>query len=147
MLPVEGGLLGLSGILASRADSVCEAYADLFALDPVVESGVASPVVKISVWRGRLTTPFSVFSRLLPFFDKITPQITMLIIDLDNKIHRKNMMKHISGKAALLALSMISATAYASHWSYQEKAHRNTGANWTRRTRRVKAECISRRST
>lgn len=29
------------------------------------------------------------------------------------------MMKHISGKAALLALSMISATAYASHWSYQ----------------------------
>lgn len=71
----------------------------------------------------------------------------MLIIDLDNKIHRKNTMKHISGKAALLALSMISATAYASHWSYQEKAHRNTGANWTRRTRRVKAECISRRST
>lgn len=29
------------------------------------------------------------------------------------------MMKHISGKAALLALSIISATAYASHWSYQ----------------------------
>ena len=29
------------------------------------------------------------------------------------------MMKHISGKAALLALSMISATAYASHWNYQ----------------------------
>ena len=37
VLPVEGGLLGLSGILASQADSVCEAYADLFALDPVVE--------------------------------------------------------------------------------------------------------------
>ena len=28
-------------------------------------------------------------------------------------------MKHISGKAALLALSIISASAYASHWSYQ----------------------------
>jgi len=37
VLPVEGGLLGLSGILASQADSVCEAYADLFDLDPVVE--------------------------------------------------------------------------------------------------------------
>ena len=37
VLPVSGGLLGLSGILASRAESVCEAYADLFALDPVVE--------------------------------------------------------------------------------------------------------------
>lgn len=43
----------------------------------------------------------------------------MLIIDLDNKIHRKNTMKHISGKAALLALSVISASTYASHWSYQ----------------------------
>ncbi|KAA1354079.1 carbonic anhydrase, partial [Escherichia coli] len=28
-------------------------------------------------------------------------------------------MKHISGKAALLALSVISASTYASHWSYQ----------------------------
>lgn len=37
VLPVTGGLLGLSGILASRAESVCEAYADLFNLDPVVE--------------------------------------------------------------------------------------------------------------
>ena len=37
VLPVSGGLLGLSGILASQAESVCEAYADLFALDPVVE--------------------------------------------------------------------------------------------------------------
>lgn len=37
VLPVEGGLLGLSGILASQADSVCEAYADLFTLDPVIE--------------------------------------------------------------------------------------------------------------
>ena len=36
-LPVSGGLLGLSGILASQAESVCEAYADSFALDPVVE--------------------------------------------------------------------------------------------------------------
>ena len=37
VLPVEGGLLGLSGILASQAESVCEAYADLFTLDPVIE--------------------------------------------------------------------------------------------------------------
>ncbi|MDU7372815.1 MAG: 50S ribosomal protein L11 methyltransferase, partial [Klebsiella michiganensis] len=37
VLPVTGGLLGLSGILASQAESVCEAYADLFSLDPVVE--------------------------------------------------------------------------------------------------------------
>src|SRR5690606_41830273 len=37
VLPVEGGLLGLSGILASQADSVCEAYTERFALDPVVE--------------------------------------------------------------------------------------------------------------
>ena len=37
VLPVEGGLLGLSGILASQAESVCDAYAELFTLDPVVE--------------------------------------------------------------------------------------------------------------
>ncbi|MDU1267302.1 MAG: 50S ribosomal protein L11 methyltransferase [Escherichia coli] len=37
VLPVSGGLLGLSGILASQAESVCEAYVDSFALDPVVE--------------------------------------------------------------------------------------------------------------
>lgn len=37
VLPVAGGLLGLSGILASQADGVCEAYADRFNLDPVVE--------------------------------------------------------------------------------------------------------------
>ena len=37
VLPVTGGLLGLSGILASQAESVCEAYAELFELDPVVE--------------------------------------------------------------------------------------------------------------
>lgn len=37
VLPVSGGLLGLSGILASQAESVCEAYADIFTLDPVVE--------------------------------------------------------------------------------------------------------------
>ena len=120
VLPVEGGLLGLSGILASRSRVVKPTPISLRSTRWSKKSGVASPVVKISVWRGRLTTPFlRFFSRLLPFFDKITPQITMLIIDLDNKIHRKNMMKHISGKAALLALSMISATAYASHWSYQ----------------------------
>lgn len=28
-------------------------------------------------------------------------------------------MKHITGKAALIALSMISASAFASHWSYE----------------------------
>lgn len=51
VLPVSGGLLGLSGILASRAESVCEAYADSFALDPVVEkkSGAALPVVRINL--------------------------------------------------------------------------------------------------
>jgi len=37
VLPVEGGLLGLSGVLASQAEGVCEAYTDLFTLDPVVE--------------------------------------------------------------------------------------------------------------
>ncbi len=37
VLPVQGGLLGLSGILASQAQSVCEAYEPLFTLDPVVE--------------------------------------------------------------------------------------------------------------
>lgn len=37
ILPVQGGLLGLSGVLATQAPSVCEAYEGLFALDPVVE--------------------------------------------------------------------------------------------------------------
>lgn len=37
VLPVLGGLLGFFGILASQAESVCEAYADSFALDLVVE--------------------------------------------------------------------------------------------------------------
>ncbi|TYC64402.1 50S ribosomal protein L11 methyltransferase, partial [Marinobacter sp. BW6] len=37
VLPVEGGLLGLSAILASQAESVCDAFAELFTLDPVVE--------------------------------------------------------------------------------------------------------------
>ncbi|BET85513.1 50S ribosomal protein L11 methyltransferase [Edwardsiella anguillarum] len=36
-LPRQGGLLGLSGILASQAESVCEAYREKFALDPVAE--------------------------------------------------------------------------------------------------------------
>lgn len=36
-LPKSSGLLGLSGILASQADSVCEAYRDKFQLDTVVE--------------------------------------------------------------------------------------------------------------
>jgi ribosomal protein L11 methyltransferase len=37
VLPIQGGLLGLSGVLASQAEGVCEAYADKFALDPVAE--------------------------------------------------------------------------------------------------------------
>ncbi len=37
VLPVSGGFLGLSGVLASQAEGVCEAYADHFALDPVEE--------------------------------------------------------------------------------------------------------------
>ena len=37
VLPVTGGHLGLSGVLASQADGVCEAYADKFTLDPVAE--------------------------------------------------------------------------------------------------------------
>ncbi|KOC91252.1 50S ribosomal protein L11 methyltransferase [Winslowiella iniecta] len=37
VLPKNGGHLGLSGVLASQAESVCEAYADKFVLDPVAE--------------------------------------------------------------------------------------------------------------
>ena len=37
VLPVQGGFLGLSGVLASQAESVCEAYQDKFTLDPVAE--------------------------------------------------------------------------------------------------------------
>lgn len=37
VLPVAGGHLGLSGVLASQASSVCEAYEAQFALDPVAE--------------------------------------------------------------------------------------------------------------
>ncbi|WP_338560412.1 50S ribosomal protein L11 methyltransferase [Erwinia sp. E_sp_B04_7] len=37
VLPVTGGNLGLSGVLASQAESVCEAYAELFTLDAVAE--------------------------------------------------------------------------------------------------------------
>ncbi|KQN60744.1 ribosomal protein L11 methyltransferase [Serratia sp. Leaf51] len=37
VLPVAGGHLGLSGILASQAQSVADAYKDLFELDPVAE--------------------------------------------------------------------------------------------------------------
>ncbi|WP_273391999.1 50S ribosomal protein L11 methyltransferase [Actinobacillus porcinus] len=36
-LPKEQGDLGLSGILATQAQSVCDAYAQTFELDPVVE--------------------------------------------------------------------------------------------------------------
>ncbi len=35
VLPVSGGKLALSGILASQADDVCAAYTDKFVLDPV----------------------------------------------------------------------------------------------------------------
>ncbi|STF80362.1 50S ribosomal protein L11 methyltransferase [Escherichia coli] len=51
VLPVSGGLLGLSGILASQAESVCEAYADSFALDRSwkKKSGAALPVVRINL--------------------------------------------------------------------------------------------------
>ncbi|MBT9431113.1 50S ribosomal protein L11 methyltransferase [Candidatus Sodalis endolongispinus] len=37
-LPRPGGALGLSGILASQAESVAQAYAAAFALDPVAEN-------------------------------------------------------------------------------------------------------------
>ncbi|CAK9883646.1 MAG: Ribosomal protein L11 methyltransferase [Candidatus Erwinia impunctatus] len=37
VLPVAGGHLGLSGILASQAENVCSAYSGCFNLDPVVE--------------------------------------------------------------------------------------------------------------
>jgi len=37
VLPKSGGHLGLSGVLASQAEAVCEAYADRFALDAVAE--------------------------------------------------------------------------------------------------------------
>jgi len=37
VLPISGGHLGLSGVLASQASSVCEAYEDKFTLDPVAE--------------------------------------------------------------------------------------------------------------
>lgn len=37
VLPETGGKLALSGILASQAEDVCEAYADKFVLDPVAE--------------------------------------------------------------------------------------------------------------
>ncbi|WP_434525834.1 50S ribosomal protein L11 methyltransferase [Photorhabdus asymbiotica] len=36
-LPKPGGLLGLSGILASQAESVIQAYTDKFVIDPVAE--------------------------------------------------------------------------------------------------------------
>lgn len=35
VLPKAGGYLGLSGVLESQAENVCEAYAQQFALDPV----------------------------------------------------------------------------------------------------------------
>ncbi|EJL83122.1 50S ribosomal protein L11 methyltransferase [Pantoea sp. GM01] len=37
VLPKAGGHLGLSGVLASQAEGVCEAYVDRFDLDPVAE--------------------------------------------------------------------------------------------------------------
>ncbi len=35
VLPKSGGHLGLSGVLESQAESVCEAYVSEFTLDPV----------------------------------------------------------------------------------------------------------------
>lgn len=37
VLPKAGGHLGLSGVLASQAEGVCEAYVERFVLDPVAE--------------------------------------------------------------------------------------------------------------
>ncbi|AIR84735.1 MULTISPECIES: 50S ribosomal protein L11 methyltransferase [Erwiniaceae] len=37
VLPKTGGHLGLSGVLASQAEGVCEAYVERFELDPVAE--------------------------------------------------------------------------------------------------------------
>ena len=37
VLPKAGGNLGLSGVLASQAEGVCEAYVERFTLDPVAE--------------------------------------------------------------------------------------------------------------
>ncbi|ORM66042.1 50S ribosomal protein L11 methyltransferase [Pantoea rwandensis] len=37
VLPKAGGHLGLSGVLASQAEGVCEAYIERFTLDPVAE--------------------------------------------------------------------------------------------------------------
>ena len=37
VLPKAGGHLGLSGVLASQAEGVCEAYVERFTLDPVAE--------------------------------------------------------------------------------------------------------------
>ncbi|MGK3131456.1 50S ribosomal protein L11 methyltransferase [Pantoea sp. C8B4] len=37
VLPKAGGHLGLSGVLASQAEGVCEAYVERFELDPVAE--------------------------------------------------------------------------------------------------------------
>lgn len=37
ILPNATGIIGLSGVLASQAESVCQAYAETFELDPVAE--------------------------------------------------------------------------------------------------------------
>lgn len=37
ILPAKGGVIGLSGILASQAESVCEAYQEIFSLEPIAE--------------------------------------------------------------------------------------------------------------
>lgn len=50
------------------------------------------------------------------------------------------MMTQVTGKAALLALSMISASAFASHWSYEGEGSPQHWASWTRHIRPVKAE-------
>ncbi|STL04182.1 50S ribosomal protein L11 methyltransferase [Escherichia coli] len=51
VLPVSGGLLGLSGILASQAESVCEAYAiaSHWTRSWKKKSGAVLPVVRINL--------------------------------------------------------------------------------------------------
>ena len=49
-------------------------------------------------------------------------------------------MTHFTGKAALFALSIISASACASHWSYEGEGAPEHWANWTRLTKPVKAD-------
>ena len=61
VLPVEGGLLGLSGIWQA-GQTACVKPTPIFSLSTRwwrKKSGAVLPVVKISIWRGPLTTPLS----------------------------------------------------------------------------------------